>query len=83
MGLLGNLFGGKKEKTIDSYFGELKNFNLNGKEIVWQLNYAFLNANPQILIAGDREGLLQRTKLLLLNALDNEAHIKAELEDGA
>lgn len=80
MGIFGNLFGSKKLKTIDSDFGEIESFSTKGNDIGWQINKRYLNSDIEILIAGNKDGIAENQKRILLNALNNETEIKLELE---
>lgn len=80
MGIFGNLFGSKKLKTIDSNFGEIESFSKRGNDIGWQINKRYLNSDIEILIAGNKDGISENQKRILLNALNNETEIKSESE---
>lgn len=80
MGIFGNLFGSKKLKTTDSDFGEIESFSTRGNEVGWQINKRYLNFNVEILITGDKDGIAENQKQILLNALNNEMEIKSESE---
>jgi hypothetical protein len=81
MGIFGKLFGSTKLKTTDSDFGEIESFSTRGNEVGWQINKRYLNYDIEILIAGDKSGIAERQKRILLNALNNEAEIKSESEN--
>ncbi|GAA3552876.1 hypothetical protein [Snuella lapsa] len=80
MGIFGNLFGSKKLKTTDSDFGEIESFSTRGNDVGWQINKRYLNSDIEILIAGDKDGIAENQKRILLNALNNETEIKSESE---
>lgn len=80
MGLFGNLFGSKKLKTTDFDFGKIESFNIKGNDVGWQINKRFLNSDIEILIAGDKDGINEIQRKILLNALNNESVIKSETE---
>ena len=80
MGIFGNLFGSKKLKTTDSDFGEIESFSTRGNDVGWQVNRRFLNSDIEILIAGNKDGISENQKRILLNALNNETEIKSESE---
>ena len=80
MGIFGNIFGSKKLKTTDSDFGEIESFSTRGNDIGWQVYKRFLNCDIEILIAGNKEGISENQKRILLNALKNETEIKSESE---
>ena len=80
MGIFGNLFGSKKLKTTDSDFGEIESFSTRGNDVGWQVNKRFLNSDIEILIAGNKDGISENQKQILLNALNNETEIKSESE---
>ncbi|MGV6832601.1 MAG: hypothetical protein ACWA5P_13695 [bacterium] len=80
MGIFGNLFGRKKLKTTDADFGEIESFSTRGNEVGWQINKRYLNCDIEILIAGDKNGIAENQKQILLNALNNETEIKSESE---
>jgi hypothetical protein len=80
MGIFGNLFGSKKLKTTDSDFGEIESFSTRGNDVGWQVNKKFLNSDIEILIAGNKDGISENQKRILLNALNNETEIKSESE---
>ncbi len=80
MGIFGKLFGSKKLKTIDSNFGEIESFSKRGNDVGWQINKRYLNSEIEILIAGDKDGIAENQKRILLNALNNETKIKSESE---
>ena len=80
MGIFGNLFKSKKLRTTDKDFGEIESFSTNGNRIGWQINRKFLNSNVEILIEGNQNGIDEKQKRILLNALDNEKEIKSESE---
>ena len=80
MGIFGNLFGSKKLKTTDSDFGEIESFSTRGNDVGWQVNKRFLNSDIEILIAGNKDGISENQKRILLNALNNETEIKSESE---
>jgi len=81
MGIFGKLFGSKKLKTIDSDFGEIESFSIRGNDVGWQINKKYLNSDIEILIAGDKDGIAENQKRILLNALNNETEIKSESEN--
>ena len=78
MGILGKLFGSKKLKMTDSDFGEIESFSTRGNDVGWQVNKRFLNSDIEILIAGNKDGISENQKRILLNALNNETEIKSE-----
>ena len=80
MGIFGNLFGSKKLKTTDSDFGEIESFSTRGNDVGWQVNKRFLDSDIEILIAGNKDGISENQKRILLNALNNETEIKSESE---
>ena len=80
MGIFGNLFRSKKLKTTDSDFGEIESFSTRGNDVDWQINKRFLNYDIEILIAGNKDGISENQKRILLHALNNEAEIKSESE---
>lgn len=80
MGLFKNLFGNKKLKMNDSDFGEIESFSIKGSDVGWQFKKRFLNSNIEILIGGDKEGISNNQKRILLDALNNETEIKSESE---
>ncbi|MCB4809683.1 hypothetical protein LG651_15610 [Tamlana sp. 62-3] len=80
MGIFENLFGSKKLKTSDSDFGEIESFSTRGNDVGWQINKRYLNSDIEILIAGDKDGIAENQKRILLNALNNETEIKSESE---
>ena len=80
MGIFGNLFGSKKQKTTDSDFGEIKSFSTRGNDVGWQVNKRFLDSDIEILITGNKDGISENQKRILLNALNNETEIKSESE---
>ena len=80
MGIFGNLFGSKKLKTTDSDFGEIESFSTRGNDVGWQINKRYLNSDIEILIAGNKDGIAENQKRILLNALNNETEIKSESE---
>lgn len=80
MGVFGNLFGSKKLKTTDSDFGEIESVSTRGNDIGWQVHKRFLNCDIEIIIAGNKDGISENQKLILLNALNNETEIKSESE---
>ena len=81
MGIFGKLFGSKKLKTIDSDFGEIESFSTRGNDVGWQINKKYLNSDIEILIAGEKDGIAENQKRILLNALNNETEIKSESEN--
>ncbi|MFD2824452.1 hypothetical protein ACFS5M_12290 [Lacinutrix iliipiscaria] len=80
MGIFGNLFGSKKLKTTDSDFGEIESFSTRGNDVGWQVNKRFLDFDIEILIAGNKDGISENQKRILLKALNNETEIKSESE---
>jgi len=80
MGIFKNLFGSTKLKTNDSDFGEIESFSTKGNDVSWQLNKRFLNSNIEILIGGNKDGISENQKRILLKALNNETEIKSESE---
>lgn len=80
MGIFGKLFGSKKLKSTDSDFGEIESFSTNGNRIGWQVNRKYLDSEIEILIEGNKDGIEESQKRILLNALNNEAEIKSESE---
>jgi hypothetical protein len=80
MGIFGNLFGSKKLKMTDSDFGEIESFSTRGNDVGWQVNKRFLDSDIEILIAGNKDGISENQKRILLNALNNETEIKSESE---
>ena len=81
MGILGNLFKSKKLKITDKDFGEIESFSTNGNRIGWLINREFLKSKIEILIEGNKNGINENQKLILLNALKNETEIKFEAEN--
>ena len=80
MGIFGKLFGSKKLKTTDSDFGEIESFSIRGIDVGWQVNKRFLDSDIEILVAGNKNGISENQKRILLNALNNETEIKSESE---
>ncbi len=80
MGIFRNLFGEKKLKITDSDFGEIESFSTKGDKVGWKINQNFLNSDMEILIDGDRDGVSNTQKGILLDALSNEPKIKSESE---
>jgi hypothetical protein len=80
MGIFGKLFGSKKLKTTDCDFGEIESFSTRGNDVGWQVNKRFLDSDIEILVAGNKDGISENQKRILLNALNNEAEIKSEAE---
>lgn len=80
MGIFGNLFGSKKLKTTDSDFGEIESFSTRGNDVGWQINKRYLDSDIEILIAGNKDGISENQKRILLNALNKETEIKSESE---
>ncbi len=80
MGIFNKLFGSKKLKTNDSDFGEIESFSTNGNRIGWQINRKYLDSEIEILIEGNKDGIDESQKRILLNALNNEKEIKSESE---
>jgi len=80
MGIFKNLFGSKKLKTNDSDFGEIESFSTRGNDVGWQVNRRFLNSDIEILIGGNKDGISENQKQILLKALNNETEIKSESE---
>ncbi|UOX32708.1 hypothetical protein LXD69_11715 [Flavobacterium sediminilitoris] len=80
MGIFGNIFGSKKLKTTDFDFGEIESFSTRGNDVGWQINKRYLNFDIEILIAGDKDGIAENQRRILLNALNNETEIKSESE---
>ena len=81
MGIFGNLFGSKKLKMTDSDFGEIESFSTRGNDVGWQINKRYLNSDIEILIAGNKDGIAENQKRILLDALNNETEIKSESEN--
>ncbi|MBU2938017.1 hypothetical protein KO494_00560 [Lacinutrix sp. C3R15] len=81
MGIFGKLFGSKKLKTTDSDFGEIESFSTRGNDVGWQVNKRFLDADIEILVAGNKDGIAENQKQILLNALNKETEIKSESEN--
>ncbi len=81
MGIFGNLFGSKKLHTTDSEFGEIESFSTNGDRVGWQIELEFLGFEIEVLIEGDKDGISESQKNLLINALANESQIKSESEN--
>jgi hypothetical protein len=80
MGIFSRLFGSKKLKTIDSNFGENNSFSMIGNDVEWQVNKRFLDSDIEILIGGNKDGISENQKRILLSALNNETEIKIESE---
>jgi hypothetical protein len=80
MGIFGKLFGSRKLKTTDSDFGEIESFSTKGNDVGWQINKIFLDSDIEILVAGNKDGISENQKRILLNALNNETEIKYESE---
>lgn len=78
MGILEKLFGSKKLKTTDSDFGEIESFSIKGQEVGWQVKTRYMDNDIEILIAGNKDGIFENQKLIILNALNNELEIKSE-----
>lgn len=78
MGIFSNLFGSKKLKMIDSDFGEIESFSKRGSEVGWQVNKRFMDSDIEILVTGNKDGISENQKRILLNALNSESEIKAE-----
>jgi len=81
MGIFETLFRNKKLKTTDSDFGEIESFSTRGNEVGWQINRRFLDSDIEILIGGDKDGISDNQKQILMNALNNEPNIKSESEE--
>ena len=77
MGIFGNLFRSKKLKTTDSDFGEIESVSTRGNGIGWQVHKRFLNCDIEIIITGNKDGMSENQKLILLHALNNETEIKS------
>ncbi len=80
MGIFGRLFGSKKLKMTDSDFGEIESFYIKGNDVGWKINRRFMNVDIEILIDGDKDGITETQKLLLIDALNIESEIKSESE---
>jgi len=80
MGIFNKLFGSKKLKINDPDFGEIESFSTNGNRIGWQINRKYLDSEIEILIEGNKDGIDESQKRILLNALNNEKEIKSESE---
>lgn len=80
MGIFNKLFGSKKLKINDPDFGEIKSFSTNGNRIGWQINRKYVDSEIEILIEGNKDGIDESMKRILLNALNNEKEIKSESE---
>ena len=80
MGIFGNLFGNKKLKTIDFDFGEIESSTVRGNDVGWKFKNKFLNSEVEILIDGNKNGISESQKQILLNALNNETESKSESE---
>ncbi len=78
MGLFGNLFGRKTLTTTDEDFGELVSFSTKGSRVGWLIELTFLGDHIEIMLAGDRTGLDESQKAILIKALLNERDIRAE-----
>jgi len=81
MGILTKLFKIKKLYTTDQDFGEIESFSTNGNRVGWQIKRKFLGENIEILIEGNKDGIAENQKLIILNALNNEAEIKSEAKE--
>ena len=81
MGIFDKLFGSKKLKVMDPDFGEIASFSINGERIGWQVNHTYLGYNIEILIEGNKNGISNNQKQILLNALREESIIKSESEN--
>jgi hypothetical protein len=80
MGIFGKLFGSKKLKITDSDFGEMESFFTKGNNVGWKVKKRFLDSDIEILIVGNKDGMTENQKRILLNALNNETEIKTESE---
>ncbi len=78
MGLFGNLFSQKKFTTTDEDFGELESFSTKGNRVGWLIELTFLGDDIEILIDGDKDGLNESQKAILIKALLNERDILSE-----
>ena len=78
MGIFRRFFGSKKIKVIDSDFGEIKSFSTRGNDVGWIVNKRFLDFNIEILMTGNKDGIYENQKQIILNALNNESEIKLE-----
>ncbi|MBJ6369805.1 hypothetical protein [Snuella sedimenti] len=81
MGIFGKLFGSKKLKTTDSVFGEIESFSIKGNDVGWQITTRYFNSDIEILIAGDKNGINENQKRILINAVNKESLIKSESEN--
>lgn len=78
MSLLRALFGRKTLRTTDEDFGELESFSAKGHRVGWLIELTFLGDEIEIMIAGDKNGLDQSQKDILIKALLNERDIRTE-----
>lgn len=76
------IFGSRKLKTTDSDFGEMESCSTKENDVGWQINKRFLDSDIEILVAGNKDGISENQKRILLNALNNETEIKSESEKG-
>jgi hypothetical protein len=80
MGIFGKLFGSEKLKVNDSDFGELESFFMKGNRVGWSIKKRFLGKNIEISVFGDKNGISEAQRTIILNALNNEMQIKSESE---
>ena len=78
MGLFTDLFGHRKLKTVDADFGAIQSFSRRGTDVGWLVNKTFIGFDIDILIAGDKDGISEIQKQVLLHALNNDIAIYAE-----
>jgi hypothetical protein len=80
MGIFANLFGSKKLTINDADFGEIESSFAKGNEVVWKIHKKYFNTNIDILIGGNKDGIDENQKQILLSAFNNEPQIKSESE---
>lgn len=76
--MFANLFGRKTHTTTDEDFGKLVSFSTKGSRVGWLIELTFLGDDIEILIDGDKDGLNESQKAILIKALLNERDIRSE-----
>ncbi|TDD97780.1 hypothetical protein [Flavobacterium cellulosilyticum] len=80
MRIFKKLFGSNKLKTTDSVFGEIESFFKKGNNVGWKIKKIFMDSAIEILIVGNKDGISENQRKIILGALNDESEIKTESE---
>lgn len=81
MGFLSQLFNKKNLILNDPDLGELKSIHISGRKVLWKAERKLLGQKIEIRISGNRKGVSQNQKDILLNTLKNEDVLESEVTE--